>query len=241
MNTVIYRIHYGWEILSKSIELISNWADKIYVCYDPTPWYRSETVMYKGEVTKIIRPENDLLAMDKFHCDKATVLERNFDTPKNQFGALFNELNEGHPTLLLEPDMVFKNYTALNALKDVQLFKQIELWKNEEWRIPARNRVGPVLINTNASILTHFSNVPVGIKNTYVEDEHVWNYGFCADYDLMLYKHLLALGFSSVIGDSIPSETWLDEKWHQWTPDTKNLEISANYTHLISHAAKMES
>jgi hypothetical protein len=231
MNTVIYRIHYGWEILVKSVESIYDWADKIYVCYDPTSWYRPETVMYKGEITKIVRPTNDILAMKNFHCDKATILVREFDTPKNQFGMLFNELNDGH-TMLLEPDMVFKHDVLDYNADGIQFFKQIELWKNEDWRIPARDRVGPVLINSNELIKTHFSNVPVGIKNTYIDGEHVWNYGFCYDYDLMLYKHLLAIGFSKKIGDSIPNENWYEDKWLNWTPDTVNIGIANDGSHI---------
>ena len=52
----------------------------------------------------------------------------------------------------------------------------------------------------------------------------------------MLYKHLTALVFSKVIGDSEPDEKWYEDKWLNWEPETKNLEISDGFQHKIKKA-----
>ena len=52
----------------------------------------------------------------------------------------------------------------------------------------------------------------------------------------MLYKHLLALVFSKIIGDSLPCEMWYEDKWLNWDENTKNLGISIGGEHLIKNA-----
>ena len=53
----------------------------------------------------------------------------------------------------------------------------------------------------------------------------------------MKYKHLAALDFSAKIKDSIPVESWYEEKWLNWTPETINLEPASKH---IEHIPKAE-
>ena len=59
-----------------------------------------------------------------------------------------------------------------------------------------------------------------------------YNFGFCLNEKTMLYKHNAALDFSEKIKDSIPSQTWYEEKWLNWTPETTNLEPASKHTRI---------
>jgi hypothetical protein len=54
----------------------------------------------------------------------------------------------------------------------------------------------------------------------------------------MYWKHLTALAFSRIVGDSLPNESWYEEKWLNWNPITnnRNLEISLGYEWTIPSA-----
>lgn len=238
MKRAIYRIHYGFEFIYESIKSIHNWADEIIVVVSNEPWYKEKTIKYLGIETPIIHPENIEYHVENLsYIPKVLVHIQEFDTPKNQWGYLINNYSADY-VLTMEPDMVFSNEESIDWINDkpqVIFNKQIEYWKNEFWRIPQRNRTGPVLYKSPKNIITGFSNHSSSVSN--VNSPHTTlNYGFCFSPELMYYKHLLALGFSNQIGDSVPSETWYKDKWFSWTPNTINLEISAKYTHAIRKA-----
>jgi hypothetical protein len=62
--------------------------------------------------------------------------------------------------------------------------------------------------------------------------------GFSFSDKTMYWKHLTAIGFSAVIGDSPPNENWYEDKWLKWHPETNNvnLEISKGAEHNIPYA-----
>ena len=66
------------------------------------------------------------------------------------------------------------------------------------------------------------------------------NLGFSFNINTMFYKHLMALSFSKVIGDSLPDENWFEDKWLNWKENTENLEISEGYQHNIKRAFKFK-
>ena len=242
MKRVIYRVHYGFEYLYKSIDSVSAWADEILVVVSRNPWYTEPTVMYLGKQTEIVNPEDidaNIARLESMP-DVRVVVEE-FASPNGQWGSMVNK-HTAEYVLTMEPDMVFPNHESLQVLEEqtkqsnaVGCYNQIEFWKNTEWRIPQRNRLGPVMLKSPVNVQTKFNNEPLPKANA-TSNELVHNYGFCFSPELMLYKHLLSIGFSRSIRDSIPAENWYKDKWLNWTPDTTNLEISAKHAHLVHKA-----
>lgn len=253
---VIYRIHYGIDFLKQSIESVEDWADKIYICYSLFPWTRDTHVLYKGVNTTLSNPENveDFLNNNFDNNKKIIFLNEEFDTPKHQFRKLFEKISnlEGYTPktcLFIEPDMVFvkgdlhklhdelaqENYDNIST-------RQVELWKNFNWRIPQRDRVGPTLwnIDKKSDFNTHFGTTSEDGKIVSSSRIVNYNFGFCIHKHTMLYKHLTALSFSAKIGDSLPCPDWYEDKWLNWSPETMNIEISLNYKHTIHKAIPYE-
>ena len=139
----------------------------------------------------------------------------------------------------MEPDMVFPNFGKIvrHAVSaQVRTWKQIEFWKRYDFRVPYRKRVGPVEYEREV-LPTGFGADPdpAWYNPAWVHEDiaEVYNFGFMLNDRTMWYKQQCALNFSKQVGDSLPSETWYEDKWLGWTRDTKNLEIAKNYTHLI--------
>lgn len=263
MIWAIYRIHYGTDFIKESIRSIINDVDKIFIYYSEKPWVHSDYINYKNK--KIPFPKNpedvrnflkknfinDKIVIDKYECS----------TPKNQFGELFkvscNKLNNRpKQVLFLEPDMIIgKNQLKILKFEFKIKFwlhhiiaRQIEIWKynkidknNNSYRISLRkNRVGPVLwrIKNNVNIETNFGGEPLDKIKKFSNFIHILNLGFSLNKETMFYKHLTALAFSKIIGDSIPDEKWYEDKWLNWNQDVENLEISKGSQHLIKRAFK---
>jgi hypothetical protein len=227
MKTTIYRIHYGFEWIYKSIDSIKEWSDEIIICVSKQPWYDKQEVMYLGKMHPVIHPENieENIEILK-NIPKVSVIIREFETPRNQWATLVNEYSTDW-VLTMEPDMIFPFDPSELEKENQHLYcEQIEYWKNENWRIPhRRNRVGPVLYRKPSNMNTALNNLPLNakcIKSSLITE----NYGFCFSEQLMLYKHLLSIGFSKKIGDSIPNEKWYEDKWLNWDESKENLEIS---------------
>lgn len=239
MRTAIYRMHYGFETLYKSINSIYDWADRIIVVVSRIPWYTGETIECEGKIHTIKHPEDiDYHISNLRSIPKVFVEQIEFKSPNNQWGYLVNRYSS-ELVLTLEPDMVFQqsphNLEVGLVYDAIACLNQCELWKNDFWRIPLRQRPGPVLFRKPTSITTRLDNFPLGMK-VQQSNEKTLNYGFCFSPQLMLYKHLLALGFSKQIGDSLPNESWYRIKWYNWTPETENLEISLGKEHFIKRA-----
>lgn len=235
MKTAIYRIHYGFETLYDSIESIYSWADKIIVVVSRIPWYASNYVEYRGKQVQIINPENidnNISALKQF--EKIQVEIEEFNSPLNQWGHLVNKYSSEF-VLTLEPDMLFP--FEVETTDSVLAWKQVEFWKDKNWRIPQRKRVGPVLYHKPNNIITKFNNLPTN-QNYDISEKLTHNVGFCFSKELMLYKHLLSIGFSKKIGDTPPNEDWYEDKWLNWTPETVDLEIAIGYEHYIKKAEK---
>lgn len=254
MRWAIYRIHYGLDFLSQSINSILDSVDKVFVVYSLNPWVRKPTVNYLGKDIPMPNLHEDVRTFmyDHFNEEpKVSLIQREFTTPLNQFPLIYEmcaSLSKSPmPKFLLfmEPDMVFFKpdvevlFTELSNSDNLPCIgtHQIELWKSIAYRIPQRDRIGPMLWNLGrvSKLSTHFGTWHPDYQITTKKVKN-YNFGFCLNPKTMLYKHLSALNFSNAIGDSIPSQTWYEEKWLNWHPNTTNLEISAAHTHFIPKA-----
>lgn len=261
MKIAIYRIHYGIDFLLESVNSIINDVDKIVIFYSEKPWVVVDKIKYKNKYINFPKnPENvKEFINNKLVHKKIFFFNYECNSPKGQFGKLFDivinkfKINPKY-VLFIEPDMIFgKN--QLNILKfELNLkfwtnhisSRQIEIWKfnkflksNKSYRIPLRKkRVGPVLwkIKNNQKIKTYFGGEPYGKSKKLSKFVTTLNLGFSINANTMLYKHLMALTFSRVIGDSEPDENWYDEKWLNWTENLENLEISKGFQHNIKRA-----
>lgn len=252
MNWVIYRIHYGLDFLKQSIDSVIDTVDKVFVIYSLEPWVVKDTVNYLGEEIPMPKLQENVSAfMEKHYSDNNKVVwfREEVGTPKNQFRSYYDICVRKYkqtPTkvLFMEPDMVFFK-SSVQKLIDQLTFSdkpclgtlQVELWKDHNWRVPERSRIGPVVwqIDRMPHFSTHFG--PTSPNLEYVaKDIRIYNFGFCLNATTMMYKHLTAINFSAEIGDSIPSQEWYRDKWLMWTPATRDIEISERWKHLIPKA-----
>ena len=249
----IYRIHYGLDFLKQSIDSIKDSVDKIFVIYSLKPWVVKDTVNYLGNEISMPPLLEDVQQFMYDHYgrrQKIVYFQAEVSTPMNQFRHYYDmcvKLMKYEPStvLFMEPDMVFYRpavetlYKELKYRTDIPCIgtTQIELWKNENYRVPQRDRIGPMLWAPSRkwTFTTHFGTwhpeyklVTNAIQN--------YNFGFCLNAQTMLYKHLTSINFSEAIGDSIPSQEWYRDKWLNWTPETTNLEIASRWKHLIPNA-----
>jgi hypothetical protein len=264
MNIAIYRMYYGEDFIEKSINSIIDDIDMVFVMYSDIPWGGFDSVMYKGKKINIPCPidrsvhivkDMELKYQKENRPQKIFSFCMNLPKPDNQFTILFNFIKgflsdkEINVVMLMEPDMVWpegKLKPLLNTLEK-SLFSplctyQIEFWKSEKYIIPLRERPGAIFYSVSGG-----RNMPNTCKNGSFPgmlfiDEFIYNYGFCLSIRGMFYKHILAIGNSPLIGDSIPNEDWFEKKWVSWDykRNNLNLEISKNYAHLIPHAIKYD-
>ena len=244
MILVVYRILYGTDFLERSMRSVYDGADKIFVGYSSEPWSRPINFPNIRDIeqspTDVIKKYFDLSE------GKITLFRQQQTTPKGEFNYLYSwavDLLKGKPEIVvfMEPDMVwapgvFKSFIE-EASNHSHLFApQIEMWKTQEYRIRRKDnktRLGPAAYRGN---IPEFRFGAYNGLDKVISQYGCYNFGFCLNEKTMLYKHEAALDFSTKIGDSVPSETWYKEKWLQWTPNTINLEPSANYTGLIPKA-----
>tara|TARA_Y100000310_G_scaffold298333_1_gene332192 strand:+ start:4619 stop:5437 length:819 start_codon:yes stop_codon:yes gene_type:complete len=255
-TTAVYRVLYGEDFIEKSIRSLYDHVDEVVVFWTDKPWGDPRSVMYKGDEIQLFYPFDGILTkLYKLQerMPKLTVIYDYFPTPKGQHQHLVELLpNPTDVVVFVEPDMVFAPNTFRTIFKyyldpDVDLdgsrvlaCRQIELWKNFDWRIPYRDRPGPIFYDLNKYTdkklpPTEFNGLPVygPVQNHII---FTYNFGFCVSSSAMYWKHMTALAFSKIIGDSQPAEDWYETKWMNWVPETTDLEISENHRHLIPKA-----
>ena len=244
MIVAMYRVLYGLDFIRESIQSIYDSVDRIVVFWTDKPWGGVSSVMYKGE--HIVFPDRieaieATLAAHKALFDtqgKIELCKKHFNSPRNQHQEMLRLLGDwqGIPcyAMHIEPDCVMAESELERAIDSLDespyhFVPQVELWKNRWWRIPHRDRsaVGFYNMETYSPNDTLPNGRPVGIAPRETKGL-VHNLGFCVRPETMYWKHLTALAFSPMIGDSIPSESWLEEKWLPWSEDNqlKNLEIA---------------
>ena len=259
----IYRIHYGTDFIIQSVNSIINYVDKIFIFYSEEPWVKSDKINYKNKLIEFPKnPENvKSFLLKNFQSEKIIIKKYECNSPLNQYGNLYDiavneDENKTKFVLFMEPDMIFgENQLELLKLELTLKFwlknittKQIEMWKFnldnvDNFRIPLRKRrAGPVLwhINRNKKIQTEFSGCSSDKKKKFSSFIKTLNMGFSLNKETMRYKHLLAIVFSTVIGDSKVDEMWYDNKWLNWSPDTTNLDVSEGNQKKIKKAYKFK-
>lgn len=243
---VVYRCLYGEDFIQPSINSIKDVADKIFVFWDNKPWGDIDSCTYLGK--RVIFPEKFDNIIDKIKelgNPKVILKHDHVYNNLNQFTHFVNDLVLPYyecPDLILvmEIDHVFRQDQLSNTLKEMiekgyvnASTRQVEVWKNFKHRVPEREyRTGAVLWNMNK-----IDRLPETFRQAESKDiqrlaSYVHNFGFAFSEKVMYWKHMLALGFSEKIGDGQPNERWL-EKWRNWKPGDRNLEISTGYEHLI--------
>jgi len=203
-------------------------------------------VKYKNEIVKLPKKYDDV--SDKVVMEANGSVEVWYDHVENntnQFTHLVNDrILPNYPKpdkiMIIEVDHIFRKDQLEKALElsDQHVnctTKPIELWKTPAWRIPQRDRMCTVfwdMKNLDKLPETGRQGNSFGMAAI---DAYTHNFGFCFNEKTMYWKHLLALGFSQKIGDSMPDELWYD-RWLNWKPEDRDLEISAGSQSAISHA-----
>lgn len=253
----VYRPLYGEDFIEESILSILDYVDRVFFCYTDTPLCGVTSVVYRGRRVEFpLRPgktmDSALERVQLIASPKIEILYQLGHDNMNQFTRLVNEMVLPHydkPDIvfLIEPDHVFKRSEIEKALDCFSRASvacatttQVELWKTPDWAIPIRPRASTVFWNMKG-----MSRIPPTMRQAEPASRELpcmqavtHNFGFCVSPKSMYWKHLLAIAFSTPLGDSVPDENWLDEKWLTWDPleNNANLEIAKGYGHLIPRA-----
>jgi len=239
MRVAFYRVLYGDEFINASIKSIIDDVDKVVVFLADKPWGSVDRVTYLGETIKFpFKFDNVEEQVALLDSSKIEVVHKYMDTPKNQHKLLMDELDKMYKNIELyiaiEPDMIHTK----GIIENEALFyttRQIEFWRTYDYRIPQRDRPGPIYYK-KVPRRTEFNGIPEEAIWVCKNERLVYNMGFAYGLKTMLNKHLTSLAFSAKIGDSIPNERWLEDVWLAWRLGSKNLGISKNHAGAIPAA-----
>jgi hypothetical protein len=251
LNTVaIYRVLYGEDFIQESILSILPHVDRIFVVKADKPWGNTTGVTYKGKwydwPEKFDNTVEKVLALNE---PKVEIIYDYWPTPLGQLTHIVNDIIlkkcQPHTVVFIEPDHVFSTDEAVKAFEEWSLYSgvqasthQVEFWKSTEFILPDRpNRTSVVFHRIFGHPMgpTGFNGASEGIHRLMAR---VANFGFCVSEKTMFWKHLTALAFSRIVGDSPPNEDWFEAKWKNWNLKTNNsnLEISLGYEWTIPYA-----
>lgn len=245
----VYRVLYGEDFVQYSIRSILPYVDRVFVFWDDTPWGDAQSCNYKGN--QVIFPkkfDSVLERIEEMNEPKITLLYDHRFNNINQFTHLVNERilsDYGKPDrlLIIEVDQVFRGGEFIKASVEFRhsnllcaKTRQVEIWRGFDYQVPERDyRTGAVfwdMRGIDALPPTQRQAEGEGMQSL---QAFVHNFGFSVSPKVMYWKHLTALAFSQIIGDSQPNEDWLEDKWLSWDPKTNNsnLEISKGFEHVI--------
>lgn len=250
----VYRVLYGEDFIKESIQSILPHVDHVYVVKAEKPWGQTLGVTYKGEwVDWPEKFDNTREKVVELGSPKVTIIDDYWPTPMNQLTHIVNDLIlprcKPETVVFIEPDHVFTKEQAEKAFTNWSLYsgvqastRQVELWKTPAFAIPERsNRTSVVFhrIRGNPMGSTGFNGASEGIHRL---NACVHNLGFCISEKAMYWKHLTAIAFSKIVGDSPPNEGWYESRWLSWNQATNNsnLEISLGYEWAIPCAVPYE-
>jgi hypothetical protein len=257
-RVAVYRSFYGADFIRQSLESIDPYVDCIFVCLAHKPFGKIESCSYAGYMIRVPNAIDNIRdIVNNCQSKKIVVIDYYNSNPHNLWTDLVNNvLIPNHSLsadtlLLVEPDHVWHPNQLSAALEEFESgslpcasSKQIELWHNIGYRIPERpERIGTVfwkLSKVGKLPETRPSGVGAGF---YFLKSHVHNLGFCLSKEVMFWKHVLALNFSKIIGDTQPREDWYESTWLNWHPvnNNKDLDVSAGYEHTIPYAISYNS
>lgn len=254
-TVAIYRVLYGDDFIQESIRSILPHVDQVYVVKAEKPWGNTDGVTYKGQWVswpeKFDDTRDKVLALGE---PRVEIIDDYWPTPKGQLTHIVNDLVlprvKPLDVVFIEPDHVFSEEQARRAFDawDNSTFaqattRQIEHWKTPLFQVPERS-------NRTSVVFHHLMGQPMGETGFNGASEgiprlpaHVNNFGFCISEKNMYWKHLTALAFSKIVGDSPPNEDWYEQKWLNWHPETnnRNLEISLGYEWTIPKAVPCDA
>ncbi len=261
MRYAVYRILYGEDFIAESIKSVLPHVDKVFVFWTDQALGGATSAVYRGEQVAFGlhpgEPFDDWRdRVEEIDTDKIVIEKHHHPNFTGQFTIHVNDLilprfPRPDTILSLEPDHVFRADQIEAALTEFEggnhaaaKTRQVELWRTPSYRCdPERPwRTGTVLWNLSRVKRvppTHRQAQPIGGGPAFgTLDAYVHNFGFCVSEKSMYWKHVLALGFSPLIGDSIPNEDWYESIWLKWHPDRNNanLEISRGAEHHIQRA-----
>lgn len=252
LTYAIYRVLYGEDFVQYSIRSILPYVDQIFVFWDDIPWGDVHSCVYRGE--RVIFPEKFDAAVERIldmNEPKVILLYNHRFNNVNQFTYLVNEkiipaYGKPEELLVIEVDSVFKKAEIEKAFTEFRQrnlrcakTRQVEIWRGFDYRVPEREyRTGAVLWNLRDIEAMPPTQRQAEGEGMEILEAEIHNFGFAVSPKVMYWKHLTALAFSQAIGDCIPNEDWLEDKWLTWHPETNNkdLEISIGFEHVIPEA-----
>ena len=263
MNYAVYRILYGEDFIQESIKSIEPHMDKIFVFWTNKVLGHTTSCMYKGQKIRFPSKFDTVVKKIKDLKSKKVILVNDYVVNNdNQFTHLVNDIilpNYEKPDFILfiEPDHVFHENQIGASLEE---FKGLvrsrpdlvhastsyhELWKTPYYEAishPRRYRLGSIwwdMRNLKTVPKTHkHAQIPKPSTPPDFLQSYVHDFGFCVSPQTMYWKHMTAIGFSQKIEDTPPKESWYEDVWLNWHPDTcqGNLHMSVDYEYLIPKA-----
>jgi hypothetical protein len=253
MRYAVYRILYGEDFIQESINSITGYVDKIFIFWTNKVLGEVTQCEYKTEIIKFpSKFDNVISKIKELKNPKVILIEDYVKNNMGQFTHLVNDYilpayKKPDTIIFIEPDHVFHERQIIKAIQEFSdgnwpkhhaSTEMVELWKTPGYRI---ERLQPHY----GSVFWDFRNLNKCPKTQRHANQTqniprmnaiVHNFGFCVSDENMFWKHMTALGFSQIIGDSPPREEWYDEVWLAWTPEMKSLEISKRFPYMIPRA-----
>lgn len=244
----VYRCLYGEDFVQASIRSIDEAVERIFVFWDDTAWGDCDHAIYKGERVDFPKPpatfDRVVERIKALNNPKVTLIYDHQKNNINQFTHFTNDIlipQYGKPDMymVIEIDHVFRQDQLHQAVAQAERrvhssTRQIEIWKGLQHRVPERvDRPGVIFWNMSGLNGLPYTGRQADAPGRVVLDAYVHNMGFAVSPHVMFWKHMTAIAFSSLINDSLPSQSWLEDKWMNWTPETRDLEISEGCGHHI--------
>lgn len=243
---------YGEDFVVESIDSILQYVEKVFVVMMTRPWGATAGVMYKGVWVpwpQKFDETHELIASMKE--PRVEIIEAYKLSPWNRWGFAVNDIVckmcNPKEVILIDPDCVFSADEAKRTFSEwdshLEYFwaqpSQIELWRTPAWQVE-RPRSMVSLHRGDLSLLS--DGAPEKPKMHQLQSK-VHNLGFCVSPQSMQWKHLTALAFSPVIGESMPNEDWYEDRWLAWQPETnnRNLDVSVGTEHAIARAVPYDT
>jgi hypothetical protein len=246
----IYRCLYGADFVTQSIESVLPFVDEVAVVWGRTPWAGVSESIYKGKRYKFPERFDDLPERVKAMDDpRVHLIEHHSPSPRNQWTELTEQIvvpKLGKPDILMfmHVGMVWRQQELAEALAEFiqgpDRFANtwmVELWRGFNWRIPRRHRVGAGFWNrrrTGHMPPTELDFNPMGTPLAHLPMlGEVHNFRYAQNPNLMFWRHLAITEYVKKVGDSKPNPDHFEDKWLNWTPETRDIEMSLNYKHTV--------
>lgn len=247
MIAIYSSVLYGADFIEESIRSVLPIVDHVYVVLMQRPWGNTDGVIYKGEwIPWPNRFDNTHERVMNMKECRVSVHDAQKRTPWNRWGFALDRVLAAHhlvrrepldEVVFIDPDCVFGDGEAERARREWDAHPEYtwaapqhhEHWRSPAWRIERQPRSMVRFIRGDLN-LHKFPDPPGSRPMHRLPVEHalqarVHNFGFSVSPQAMRWKHLTAIAFSPIVGESPPSESWLDEKWLAWHPVTNNRDL----------------